>query len=216
MKAEKIIDIIKRIKEDPELTRAALEELLADAEAELARECARAGGYTARLKAAQRIIKRCKKKFPAREAFHDAIMHEDKQIFTDFYSAAALFEPLPLKTSTAPENEINSIIRCIEGARGNEGAPLELPPLEELKAFIKIKKQESKGTKAAAGIMWDFGENRPAVNAEFLLDIMEVFPDVKSATPSERSPLTGAIYFYSQHGEGVLCPIRKAAKNENI
>lgn len=212
MKAEKIINIIERIKKDPGLAKVALEELLKDAEAELARECAKAGGYTARLKAAQRILKRCKKNFPSRKAFHDAIMHEGKQIFTDFYSAAVLFEPLPVKVSAAAENEINSITRCIENARGNMGTPLELPPIEDLKAYIKVKKEELKGIKNASGIMWDFGENRPAVNAELLLDIMEVFPDATCAIPSARTPFTGTLYFSSDHGEGVLCPIRKVRK----
>lgn len=212
MKAEKIINIIKRIQKDPELTKIALEELLADAEAELARECARAGGYTARLKAAQRILKRCKKNFPSRGAFHDAIMYEGKQIFTDFYLAAVLFEPLPVKVSAAAENETNSITRCIESARGNMGAPLDLPSIEDLKAYIKVRKEELKGIKNAAGIMWDFGENRPAVNAELLLDLMEIFPDATCATPSARTPFTGTLYFSSEYGEGVLCPIRKVRK----
>ena len=60
-------------------------------------------------------------------------------------------------------------------------------------------------------IVWDFGEGKPAVNAQYLIDIMECFSEkVNAYYISENKP----IYFVSKNKktEAVLMPVRKPNK----
>lgn len=79
---------------------------------------------------------------------------------------------------------------------------LALPTVEELKAIIK----RSNETKTAA--VYDFGEELPAVNARYLLDILRIFPDA-TAYRSAKNTKNAAIFFESTFGDGLLMPIRK-------
>lgn len=81
---------------------------------------------------------------------------------------------------------------------------LQLPTIAELKAHIKIQKAENKGKKNFLPT-WDFGEGLPYVNANYLLNMQEIFRDVKSvqlgkSSAKWRSPL----YFKSEIGDGIL------------
>lgn len=53
------------------------------------------------------------------------------------------------------------------------------------------------------GCVWAFSNTGPFVNARWLLDIMEVFPDVRFAKPQNN---ISAIYFHSEDGDGVCFP----------
>lgn len=90
--------------------------------------------------------------------------------------------------------------RFFDAARG---ASLPLPSVDDLKAIIKEAK-EKKEKKA----IFDFGAGLPMVDARFLLDMLRIFPDAKAYTTA-RNAKTGAIFFDSFTGDGLLMPIFK-------
>ena len=88
---------------------------------------------------------------------------------------------------------------------------LELPSLGELKSYIKLQKLENSSrckSDRIKEILYDFGENKPKLNAEYLLDMLTAFPDAKADYDSRRAQIS-PVYFNSEKGEGILMPIRK-------
>jgi hypothetical protein len=175
-----------------------LNRLQAEAEQDIRTQTAKASGNGNRLKAAERIIKNCKKMQVAKIALHGAWTENDKQYFTDAYQALELCEPLPLEA--APDGNRPPIKKLFDGARTAKGAPVELPTVAELKSYIKIEK-----AKKPPVIIWDFGENLPAVNAEYLLNILEILPGAVGSSNGLKSPL----YFEAKQGAGLLFPVFK-------
>lgn len=82
-----------------------------------------------------------------------------------------------------------------------------LPTIGKLKNIIAKHKQDTKKDKVKSYATYDFGDNLPRVNVQYLLDIMEVLPDVLTVSlSSQNSP----VYFESKkYGKAVLMPCRK-------
>ena len=100
-------------------------------------------------------------------------------------------------------------VKSIMDAAKNESTEaLELPTLNELKAFIKLKKAEQ-NTRKAKDVIYDFGEDLPAVNAQYLLDILTAFPEAKARIQEGEIGIVKAIYFVADDGDAVLLPIRR-------
>ena len=81
---------------------------------------------------------------------------------------------------------------------------LKLPTTGELKAYIA----DPASPRNDKTVMYDFGDGLPMVDAKYLKDMLDVFPDAIATydgTPSH------AIYFHSEKGDGILLPIRKRA-----
>ena len=78
--------------------------------------------------------------------------------------------------------------------------------ISEVKVYIKTEKAKRKKK-----IVWDFGEGKPAVNAQYLIDIMECFSEKVNAYYISENKL---IYFVSKNKktEAVLMPVRKPNK----
>lgn len=85
---------------------------------------------------------------------------------------------------------------------------IDKPTTECLKSLIAEFKAESKGKAIPA---YDFGPDLPQVNAEYLLDILEMFPDAEIYVDSER-PLNSALMIYGYYGDAVLMPLYKKGK----
>ena len=94
-------------------------------------------------------------------------------------------------------------------ARHNATTPLETPSQGELKSYIKITKAENKAKYGKNAnrqcILWDFGKDRPVVNAVYLLDILTAFPDAAITYGTMTDPL----YFSHADGEAILLPVRR-------
>lgn len=185
---------------------ACLADFIAEIENEIRNENAKKCGTLDRLKAAQKIIKSAKTQ--RRETFWGAwIASDGLQYICDTYRAARFITPLDLET--APKNTAQCDITWIfADAKKSDGAQLDLPDRATLKAYIKTEKAARKAAKDNSGILWDFGENLPALDASFLLDMLEIFPDA-TATASSMRPECGNVYFTSEAGEGIICPINK-------
>lgn len=96
--------------------------------------------------------------------------------------------------------------KIFDGSPREAGTELELPSLGELKSYIKLQKLEN--SSRTKEILYDFGEEKPKLNAEYLLDMLTAFPDAK-AYYDLRSTQLSAVYFNSETGEGILMPVRR-------
>lgn len=80
---------------------------------------------------------------------------------------------------------------------------LNLPTPGELRAFIADPRSPRKSDGA---VLYDFGDGMPAVNAKFLKDMIDIFPD--AIATYDGSP-THSIFFHSEKGDGILLPVLK-------
>lgn len=187
-----------------------LDHLKTEAEAEIRHAAAKQSGTANRQKAAERVIKSAYSEQPTREAFHGAWSDANgEQYICDGFRLFKLSAALPLPTIPEKEKPIDAA-RIIDPAKHNPD-PLALPDVAELRAYIKEEKARKKAIKDKTAPVYDFGDGLPLVNANFLLDALELLPGC-TATASSRAPLIAPIYFESVHGCGILCPVRKAAQ----
>lgn len=184
-----------------------LNELKADAEAEIRRNAAKASGNADRQKAAERILKAAK--LTHGEMLWKAWDEGGKQSLCSGYHGAKLNDFLPLEMHGENDQHMD-LEKVFCGIRENCGEHLSLPDVATLRAHIKAEKaikaavkSKSKGKKR---VPYDFGS--VLVDAEYLLDILELLPE-STAIASKRLPETGTIYFSSPLGEGALCPINR-------
>ena len=95
----------------------------------------------------------------------------------------------------------NKISKIAEEALSRCGDYMPMPTIDEVKAYVKSCKSDM----SSEGCIWAFSKIGPFVNARHLLDIMQVFPDIRFAKPESN---VSAVYFHSEDGDGVLMPIR--------
>ncbi len=174
-------------------------------------ECKR--GRAVPYAAAKRICKRtveCNSHRPSTQgAWIDA---DGKQCLCDGMTGVRLNSPFKLTVAPEPECgerfDLDAVIRPV---RLNSVALKS--PSAALHAKIKSDRAEYKASgrpKYESFVsMYDFGAGLPLVNAEYLLDLLELFPDCEIY--AHDNPLY-PIYFKSASGEAVLCPIRKSEK----
>ena len=184
-----------------------IEALKEEAAAEIRREEAKNGGKLNRQKAAERVIKSAKSCQPSRDCFHGFWKDSNGlQCICDSFQAYRLREALPLEP-IPPKASPLDLSRVFEP---NKGEALALPDVGELRAYIKEEKARKKATKDKTPPLYDFGDGLPAVNAEYLLNALELLPGC-TATASHVRPLLNSIYFSSDAGDGLICPVRKGA-----
>ena len=129
------------------------------------------------------------------------------QNICDGFQAYRLREHLPLESIPEKLDPLD-LEGIIAPSRDNCGAVLELPDVAELKAYIKTEKARKKAIEDNTAPTWDFGPELPLVNANFLLNALELLPGC-TATAGKQRPALQAIYFKSEAGEGILLPVRR-------
>lgn len=141
-----------------------------------------------------------------KQQMQGAFIRDGKQYACDGHRAIRLNTPLELPAPPVPFTM--DIDQLFTDAQRNATTPLETPSQGELKSYIKITKAEYKakyGRKANdKTILWDFGKDRPVVDAVYLLDILTAFPDATIT----YSTMTAPLYFSHADGEAVLMPVR--------
>lgn len=131
---------------------------------------------------------------------------EGRQCMCTGYHAARLtnhLEGLPCVPSEVDPLNLDNIIT------GPKAQELPLPSVAELKAHIAQEKAENpdkyKG-KRAAPVLYDFGDSKPIVNAQYLLDLLQLLPECAATWDGNPKSI---IMFNSQDGDGCLCPVRR-------
>lgn len=167
-------------------------------------ESNKASGKAGVEKAMKAVIKNAPEhKIQLRGAFESA----GKQTVCDGFRAIRVNEPLDLPAAPVPCTlDIDGLIA---NAKSRSTTKLTMPPLGELKGFIAVSKAENKAMNAGRAnkklITWDFGEGFPAVDANYLIDILTAFPGADASCGGINDP----IYFSHDAGDALLLPIRK-------
>jgi len=181
-----------------------LSNLALDLREQLAAECAKESGKSKELAAAKRICSEAKS-----GAF--AVGEKQGMIGAGVYCAliAEPFPALPPMDEKTPGSMADVVNRQMVVARNNCTERLVLPDVGKLKAHIKTEKAEHKGEKRYVPV-WDFGEGLPLVNAQYLLNLMELLPGCRAQKEPGKADST--IYFFtdSESGEAVLLPVKKS------
>lgn len=173
-------------------------------------ECRR--GRAVPYAAAKRICKRTVERNSHRPSAQGAWIDKDgKQCLCDGMTGVRLNSPFELTEAPEPECgdrfDLDSVIHPV---RLNSVA-LKRPAIAELRAKIKADRAEYKAQRRSKyetfSPKYDFGAGLPLANAEYLLDLIELFPDCEIY--AHENPIY-PIYFKSAAGEAVLCPIRKS------
>ena len=102
---------------------------------------------------------------------------------------------------------------------------LDLPTAKEIKDTVKLLKSGSCRGVLDYGrfhavkvgkrinVNYDFGYGLPMVNAEYLLDMLEVFPDCKAFCAPGNA--IRPVYFVSGDNDGLILPVRKTEEYED-
>ena len=139
-----------------------------------------------------------------RDDLRGAFTQDGLQCVCDGFRVFRIKEPINL-----PEPIVPTSMQISKLYGRNPGENLELPELKEVRAFIKVKKAENKalyGKSASKHLVsWDFGEDRPLVDASYLADVLLAFPDAQANYINGVSP----ILFTSRLGDALLLPVRR-------
>lgn len=125
-------------------------------------------------------------------------------VFDDYHAVICRldFDDLPKKEGSRPQ----VVFAELNQARHKDENPLQLPSIRELKSMIADFKKIPRGERPRRPV-YDFGENLPQVNANYLLDMLLLMPG--RAAYSRNIYYNHGIYFTGEACEGVLMPIRK-------
>lgn len=130
-----------------------------------------------RITACKRILKNAKRHSdPNRKFLEYANTIDGVQYVCDGYRIAAFKNPLPLEEK--PDNvELSYDLKVHLQENTDNAAILNIPNKKALKAYINERKQKAKGIIYGFFPKYNFGENLPMVNAEYLLDMINIFPN---------------------------------------
>lgn len=208
MNNEKILLKLKEI--ESEITyNYNLEMLIEAIKNDILTEEAKRTGRNDKKKSAERILKSAKKS-SSKEYLQYACIKDDVQYIMDGYRLATFNEkyyiPLPEAPAKAVEMYPFHILSCLDSEM--DDAVLTLPSVAELKGYIKINQYQKKEYK---NIFFDFGEGLPVVNAEYLLDMIILYPDAKVTTKKvTRNCINYNIIHFNdtQGNKGALMPVK--------
>lgn len=181
----------------------ALQSLAADLEAQLRLESAAKGGTLSATKVLTKLLNGLKK-HDRRECLHYAWIDADgRQCICDSYQAYRLNEPLPLEPRPDDAGKPIDLSRIIPPSVDG-WKRLPLPSAQELRAFITLERAKN-GGKRGTNAVWSFGDHAPSVNAEYLLNAVQVFPN---AAEIFWDTLVTPLVIQDAAGDGILLPIR--------
>lgn len=150
-----------------------------------------------------------------RKEMHYSHIENNIQWVLDGYRIAGFYEHLDLPEFDDYKEAMNmmpewyKIQPMFDGLEYDDECPLQLPTVGELKADIKIAKA---GKPKGIRVMYKF-ECGPLVNAQYLLDFMEAFPDMKIYA-SANKPMINPLFISAEKGIGILLPIH--LKNDEM
>ena len=125
---------------------------------------------------------------------------EGRQCLCDGYRAIRLNDPVEgLKEVTTP----NPFDLAKVFPTDVQPTVLDIPSSGELKAYIADPASPRKDKT----VLYDFGAGLPMVNAQWLKDMIDIFPDAVVTCDGATKPLV----FISMKGDGLLLPIHKRA-----
>lgn len=135
-----------------------------------------------------------------RECLHGAWTdNEGWQVVCDSFRAVRMKEHIDALPSAEGTDAIDRLWNRVR----ENSVQMKLPTIGEVKALIASEKSAGKKK-----IVYDFGEEKPAVDAKYLLDLLKLGLD-DTAMISHKSPMTSTIYMRGEGVEALLLPVRK-------
>lgn len=209
MKTEIILSRVNEVlalNDEPTTARCKLEALSADLAEQVRAEYAASRGEANAARTISALLK-ANKKDSGRTTLHYAwIDGKGRQCVCDGFRAFRLNEALPLEERPADAGDPLNLDKVVPDIRKGYAA-VALPGAKEVKAFIALERA-AKGRKVSP--VWDFGKDKPAVNAAYLVDLLNVLPD---ATEIYYGGPFAPLYAKSERGDAVLLPVRSETKN---
>ncbi len=198
----KYVDKDQRLYDIPGLPQ--LINLIVDIKDDVRAEAAKSSGKADVLKAMKSVIKSAEKTASHNPMFHGAFYEDGKQCVCDGYRAIRVDNPVDIHI--AEQGDRSFITKTFrEVAKAEE---LALPSVADLKAYIKINTAAKKATSRNVNpLEYDFGEGLPAVNAQYLLDMLTAMPDATAYWDAKNT--NSIIYFKAEGVDGILCPVKK-------
>lgn len=183
----------------------ALAVIYTEAKAEYNTELAKSAGKLDTKKAAESMLKIMRESRPRAGAVKTT---DGKYIFASPYHGIRIADNFNI---TAWQGVPPDFERIFNGTAQNAGERLTPPSAAEVKEIIRKTKAENKGKKkyAKAVPLYDFGENAPAVNAEYLLQIMQAIGEDLTITAAAEKPMFSGLYIYTDMGDAILMPSKK-------
>lgn len=155
-------------------------------------------------KAAERIAAENR---DARPDYCGVFQSGGKHCVCNGYMLVRFNDPVPLPTVPGGLNAAGAVERP-----RTYDEPFPLPTLKEAKNLLKLAKALRPGTwagkvyrLATRGYFYDPGEGLPAVNLQYLADMLEALPGCTAYHGRETAP----IYFTAETGDGLLMPMKK-------
>ena len=183
-----------------------LAQMLIDVKEEIRMAAAKASGKTNKLTSAKRLLKAEQSNHRLGGAFFIGC-NEKRQVIMNSYCGVILNESIPAPPLPKDHSPFD-IEKIITPLRRDNSIKLNLPSMTDLNVVISESKALQKGKKGAIH-HYDFGKGLPLVKAMFLKDIMILLGDEVEAYINPNNPLKSTIYFKSEEGEGLLCPVFK-------
>lgn len=192
-----------------------LNELIQTLEMQVRHDSAKTAGNASALKVIEKMLK--SKHIENRPVFQFPWYDkENRQCLCDGFRAFRLVEHLALPKR--PDDVGNGIDLNMVFPDMKNYQALKLPTPSELKAYISTEKAKH-GRKYVP--IWDFGEDLPLVNAQYLLDLMVVIPDAEVILYNPVN-LIAPLYVHGRPNadhpslwdEAILLPVRKKEDKE--
>lgn len=183
-----------------------LANLILEVREDLYKETAKAGGKSAALSAVKKIVKKSQE---INRGINMCAEENNIQYFCDGVRLIKLAgsDKLPIDIPYNPKQANFNFEGVMPYDTSDE---LELPTTQYLKAYIKEEKaagQMRNKTRTGKYVKYDFGDGKPAVNAEYLLTIMEVLPKARAYM---TNGVQAVIKFVTDtESTGLLIPVRK-------
>jgi hypothetical protein len=191
------------------MIETAIASLILRIKEDIATEEAKKSGKNNQLKAMKNILKSAKKLCKTKEAQQFVQTIDGWQYACDGFTLAKInhIEGLP----ECPDSLEFLNVGNLFNQKSNANTALEMPDKNKLKVFIKEHKA-MRGNKSEQTIYFNFGENLPLVNAEWLLNAMDLMTgEYKVYCNGER----GCLYFKDDNeNEVLLMPIGKRDRRD--
>lgn len=188
---------------------AMLKDLAADLRADIRVQCAKRAGRRQRRENLDGDSERSEEARHAHRAALCVARRRGRQCVCDGFQAYRLREPLPLEPRPADAQtplDLAKVFPCDL----NDRHAFALPTAADVRAHIKTERAKN-GRKAV--VLWDFGDDMPAVNAQYLLNALTVLPSASQVYMADGAArYVSPLYIQSGDGEALILPVLTDAK----
>lgn len=221
MKEEYVLERLNEIAQymdEKEIAFRVMREFMEYTKEQICRQEMKNAGTSGVYAAAKRFVRDCAGRGIRSEGAYTA--PDGNQYICDGYRIAKFYQPMELQK--LPDGvEPYDYESFIEGAKKDGWFYAALPDVGKLRAAIKVRKAENKASgkskifrkQGKTECVWYFPENESYFNAEYLLDMLEMFPNARAAVGNKA---ISTMYLEAENGEGILLPIRPDRGDEPL